>query len=73
MISFKPLKKTLVELEINKMEFVKMIGISSSTAAKMWRNEYVAMSVIDDICNKLNCSLSEVIEHIPDTVKFDFD
>ncbi|WP_431089662.1 helix-turn-helix domain-containing protein [Paenibacillus sp. 8b26] len=64
--SFKPLKKLLVEKNMSKMDFIEAMGISSSTAAKMWRNEYISMKIIDDICNKFECILTDVIEHIPD-------
>ncbi|MCM3270877.1 helix-turn-helix domain-containing protein [Paenibacillus elgii] len=66
MISFEPLQILLIKRKISKMDFVEQVGISPSTAAKMWKNEYVALKVIDDICNKLGCSLTDVIEHIPD-------
>lgn len=66
MISFKPLRRTLVDRDMSKMDLMELLSISSSTAAKIWKNEYVAMKIIDDICNKLNCRLDEVIEHIPD-------
>ncbi|MFK4300157.1 helix-turn-helix domain-containing protein [Paenibacillus sp. NRS-1782] len=66
MISFEPLQITLIKKKISKMEFIKLMNISPSTAAKMWRNEYIAMKIIDDICNKLECNLTDVIEHTPD-------
>lgn len=66
MISYEPLQILLIKRKISKMEFIELINISPTTAAKMWKNEYVAMKIVDDICNKLEVSLSEVIEHIPD-------
>ncbi|MMZ71766.1 hypothetical protein D1872_353490 [compost metagenome] len=48
------------------MEFIRLMNISPSTAAKMWKNEYVAMKIIDDICNVLHVPITEVIEQIPD-------
>ncbi|MDY8023404.1 helix-turn-helix transcriptional regulator [Paenibacillus polymyxa] len=65
MISFEPLQITLIKKKISKMEFIEMTGVSSSTAARMWRDEYIAMRIIDHICNVLECDLSEVITHIP--------
>ncbi|PZT57455.1 helix-turn-helix domain-containing protein [Paenibacillus silvae] len=61
MISFEPLQITLIKRKISKMEFIKLLDISSATAAKMWKNEYIAMKIIDDICNKLDCKLEDVI------------
>ena len=49
-----------------KTQLKEMIGISPSTLAIMGKNEYVAMSVLDRICNALDCSISDVIEHTKD-------
>ncbi|MEC0266711.1 helix-turn-helix domain-containing protein [Paenibacillus anseongense] len=69
MISFKPLLKTLIDKNLSKTEFVEMMKISSSTSAKMWRNEYIAMKIVDDICKKFECALTDVIEYVPDEQK----
>lgn len=66
MISFKPLQKYLIDNDISKMKFIDTMGISPSTAAKMWRHEYVAMKVIDEICKKYGCKITDVIEHVPE-------
>jgi len=66
MISFEPLQITLIKKKISKMEFIKKVGISPSTAARMWKNEYIAMKIINDICNALECDLPDVIKFIPD-------
>ncbi|APB76464.1 XRE family transcriptional regulator [Paenibacillus polymyxa] len=66
MITFEPLQITLIKKKIPKMEFIKKVGISPSTAARMWKNEYIAMKIIDDICNTLECDLTDVIKFIPD-------
>ncbi|MET3211969.1 UNVERIFIED_CONTAM: putative transcriptional regulator [Paenibacillus sp. PvR008] len=66
MITFEPLQITLIKKKISKMEFIKKVGISPSTAARMWKNEYIAMKIINDICNALECDLTDVIRFIPD-------
>lgn len=66
MISFKPLLKTLIDKDMSKMDYVHLIKISSSTASKMWKNEYVAMKIVDDICNVMKCNIDDVIEHVRD-------
>lgn len=66
MITFEPLQITLIKKKISKMEFIKLTGISSSTAARMWRNEFVNLKIIDDICRELECDLPDVIKYIPD-------
>lgn len=66
MISFEPLQILLIKRNISKMEFIKLMSISPSTAAKMWKNEYVAMKIVDDICNVFHVPLTDVVKHIPD-------
>lgn len=64
MFSYKPLWKTLIDKEINKTQLKEKINSSSRTITTMANNEYVAMSVLDKICNELNCEISDVIEHV---------
>lgn len=66
MFSYKPLWKTLVDKEMNKTNLQNAIGCSSRTITEMSKNGYVAMSVIDRICNTLDCNINDVIEHIKD-------
>ena len=48
---------------MTKTELKNKTGISPTTLATMGKDEYVAMSVLDRICNELNCDINEVIEH----------
>ena len=64
--SFNPLWKLLIDKDITKVQLGKEIGVSSSTLAKMGKNEYVAMEVLDRICNLLGCEIGSVIEHKKD-------
>lgn len=64
--SFNPLWKTLIDKGMTKVQLGKDIGVSSSTLAKMSKNEYVAMEVLDRICSLLECEIRDVIEHKKD-------
>ncbi|MFW6027023.1 MAG: helix-turn-helix domain-containing protein [Candidatus Woesearchaeota archaeon] len=66
MISYKPLMKLLIDLEIKKTELAERIGISSATLAKFNTNDYVSLEVIDRICEELDCQPGDIIEYIPD-------
>jgi DNA-binding Xre family transcriptional regulator len=61
--SFNPLWKLLIDKGITKVQLGKEIGVSSSTLAKMGKNEYVAMEVLDRICSLLECKIEDVVEH----------
>lgn len=62
--SYKPLMKTLIDKNINKMELRDMVGFSSTTLSKLSKDQYVSMKVLDDICTELNCEITDVIEHL---------
>lgn len=62
--SYKPLMKTLIDKNINKMELRDMVGFSSTTLSKLSKDQYVSMKVLDDICTVLNCEITDVIEHL---------
>jgi len=64
MISYKPLEKTLIDKDLNKSDLARIIGASSATIAKFSKNEYVSLKIIDVICDKLECEIEDVIEHI---------
>lgn len=61
-ISYKPLFKLLLERDMTKTQLRESMGFSTSTLAKMSKNEYVSLEIIDNICIFLNCKIEEVIE-----------
>lgn len=65
-ITYEPLWKLLDTLSVSKMDFAKTIDISSTTLAKLSKNEPITLTIIDKICNQYHCSINEVVAHIPD-------
>ena len=63
MFSYKRLWKLLIDKELNKTQFMEKVR---TTADRMKKNQYVDMSSLDKICNELNCSLEDIVEHIKD-------
>lgn len=63
MFSYKPLLKTMVEKEVNKTQLGQMLNSSKATIAKISKNEYVSMEILDKICTLLDCKIEDVIEH----------
>lgn len=64
--SYNPLWKLLIDKGLTKTELSMLTGISKTTIARMTRNEPVNLSVIDKICNILDCELSDVVKQIRD-------
>lgn len=51
---------------MGKEELRKKIKISPATMAKISKNEYVSLEVINKICGVLGCQPGELLEYIPD-------
>jgi len=64
--SFKPLWKQLIDRGMTKEQLRQQMGLSPTTIAKMGRGEQVSMDVLNRICVYLHCSLSDVVEHVPE-------
>ena len=65
MFSYKLLLKLLIDKNMTKTQLREQLGISMATLAKISKDEYISMKVLDDICNLLNCKIEDVIEHQP--------
>lgn len=60
-LNYNNLWKTLIDKGVKKGELCQKTGISSSTLAKMSRNEAVSLSIILKICEALDCTIEEVV------------
>lgn len=61
-ISYKKLWKLLIDKNLKKKDLQKMAAISSSSIAKLGRNENVNTEIINKICNALDCDTSDIME-----------
>ncbi len=61
-IQYTKLFQLLSEKAISKTELQKRIGMSSTTMAKLSKNENVSIKIIDDICRILNCQPGDIME-----------
>lgn len=61
-IQYTKLFQLLSEKNITKTELQKRIGMSSTTMAKLSKNENVSLKIIDDICKTLNCQPGDIME-----------
>lgn len=65
-VSYKPLWRTLVEREMTKTELRERVSCSTSTLARLGKNEFVGLDLICKICKVLNCRIEDVVEYVPD-------
>ena len=64
-ICYNKLFKILIDRNLKKTEFAKMVGISQNTLAKLSKNEFVSMEVLVKICRGLDCTPSDIMEILP--------
>lgn len=62
-ISYNGLWKLLIDKDMKKTDLVNKLGISSSTIAKMTRGEKVSLSILERICDELECDFGEIISY----------
>lgn len=61
-VCYNKLWKLLIDKKMNKTELSRAIGISSSTLAKLTKEEHVALQVLEKICAELDCNIEDVME-----------
>lgn len=64
-VSYKPLWKLMIDKGINKTQLCKEAGISTNAMAKLGRNEDVRVEVLVKICTTLDCTISDIMELVP--------
>lgn len=65
-VSYNKLWKLLIDRNMKRTELRIAAGISSSTLAKLGKNESVTTDVLVRICETLNCDIGEIMEIVPD-------
>lgn len=61
-LSYNKLWKLLIDKGMTKTEMRLKADISTTTLAKMGKNETVSMEVLLRICKVLKCDISDIIE-----------
>lgn len=67
-MSYKKLWKLLIDRDMKRTDLRKVAGISSSSLAKLGKDENVTTDVLLRICAALECNLNDIAESIPDDV-----
>lgn len=64
--SYKKLWKLLIDRDMTRTQLREKAKISSSSLAKLGKDENVTTTVLAKICDVLNCDISDIMEMIPD-------
>lgn len=64
MIRYNPLMKLLIDHGHKKTDLKALIGIGPTTLAKMSKNEYVSLEIIDRLCQEFHCQPGDIIEYV---------
>ncbi|NMB00693.1 MAG: helix-turn-helix transcriptional regulator [Firmicutes bacterium] len=67
MVSYNKLWKLLIDKKMKKKDLLNLAEISTSTLAKLGKDQQVSMDVITRICNALNCNVGDIMDILPDS------
>lgn len=66
MISYKPFFETLKRKNITQYQLIKDYNIRTNLLDKLRNDKNIYVSTLNDLCNMLECDLSDIIEYTPD-------
>ena len=61
-VSYNKLWKKLIDMNMTKTDLRVSTDMSTTTLAKLGKNETVSMDVLLRICKTLNCNLGDIID-----------
>ena len=71
MIVYKPLWETLKKKGMSTYTLRVKFNISGSTVQRLRRNMSISTNTLDDLCELLNCSVSDIVERLPNNKQND--
>lgn len=66
MVSYAPLWRTMEKRGATTYTLQVKGGISSSTMRRLRSGESVSTNTLDALCKILTCTISEIVEYLPD-------
>ena len=70
MITYNRLWKTMEKKGITQYDLYTRYNVNRSQLNRLRHNQNVEINTIDKLCNILQCSVEEILEHIPDDNRF---
>ena len=68
-ISYNRLWKVLIDKRMKKTDLLAEADISTTTLAKLSKNQVVSMEVMARICKALSCDIGDVMEILQDALE----
>ena len=65
-VSYKKLWKILIDRDMRKEDLRLAAGLTTTTIAKLGRNETVHLDIVLKICKTLGCSIDDILEIVPE-------
>lgn len=67
-ISYNKFWKLLIDKQISASELRKNVNIAPNTMTKLRKNQSVSLSVLERICEYLNCDFGDLVEYVPNQI-----
>ena len=61
-ISYKKLWKILIDKDMNKRDLKQISGVSTTSIAKLSKNENITTDVLLKICKALDCGINDIMD-----------
>lgn len=68
-VSYKKLWKLLIDRNMKKKDLRTAANISTTTLARLGKDENVSTEILSKICSALNCDVGDIMEMVPDDNK----
>jgi putative transcriptional regulator len=64
-VSYNKLWKMLIDKGMKRTELRDAVDMSTNTLAKLGKNNYISLEILDRICTYLECDIGDVMEFVP--------
>ncbi|MCI9327315.1 XRE family transcriptional regulator [bacterium 1xD8-48] len=68
-VSYKKLWKLLIDRNMKKKDLRTAANISTTTLARLGKDENVSTEILSKICTALNCDVGDIMEMVPDDIR----
>lgn len=68
-VSYKKLWKLLIDRNMKKKDLRTAANISTTTLARLGKDENVSTEILSKICTALNCDVGDIMEMVSDDTK----